>query len=1193
MVEHSEPSGTKRPRGRRWRRWLAGIALVVALLAVLAFVLRDRWIEPLARRWLVDEARARLGAELTLARISPGPRGWHAGVVVEGLRWRASEGPLRAVEEARVELGWSLSGALDGAPRLRIALEGRGIELVLPQSQRTGEGGQGGTALDLERLELDLRDVRVHTGAGEVVELAHLEARGSLTALRARIEALALASGPNRLTLTDAALDLGAGDALAIARSLRGELSAELPDARVLASLLGRSLPLHSATLALTATDGRASLAGMAELEGGTVRIERGEVRWPAGAPLSELELALGLQADLRELAPLAALVGRPIAGRWRGSIEVAGPLRAPSGRFVGHGEGLVLDGLTLGALEVDVTTDGERARFERCEISGPELEAVLRGELGLEPLELRGVALNVSADRGFLAEVLPVPCAHAFLHARLDGPLRSPHGAFELSADDVELGRVHLDEAEARGTLEDGRLEVAELRLASGESAAEAAGSLVRSGDGWSAELASLALAWRDVRVAAEPGARLALGPGRLDVDGLVLTSAAGGADGRASVALRMADGRTRAALVFDDYQAGPLLSAVLPEGGSAGRLRGRIEGELGADTSGVQPTLALDLALDGWRLGPAWPALDAVLRGAYDGRELALERLELGYEAAADSEGARLAGTLRVPLALAAPQVFGAGPVELELEGTSGDAVRTLARAGLVSGASRTGATRIALGLTGEWRALAGRVTLAAESIVVGLESDAHACDLEAELVLGERLEIERARLSAPSGAITVSGALATPCDLPRWLTDRWVLLEAPLALDTRLDLADVGWIAGHSRDLRRIAGQVAGRIGIGGSVLAPVLTGRLEWREGELRLASDSAPLRNLTADLVFEGGLVRIERLAAEVGGAPVQVTGTVAPFGPFPRLDLALSGKNMLIARDAHLRLRADAELVIKGTPGQLAIRGEVALAEGLYLGEISPLEELVRAGRRTRVEPGPPFALARTGPLASAEFDVHLGGKDTFRYKTNLLVAEMRPDAWLRGTGEFPVLEGNVYVEEASFELPSGKLELTSGILTFKREAPLLPEIALTAAMRVQRHDVRITATGSWPPEVMPSSSPPLAQDDLWVLILTGQLPQDRSQDRSSQAMEALAVFLARDSLVRWFGSDPDDAASLLDRFELEVGAETSNSGKMTGRVLFYLRPQTRRSQRATYISAELDRYDRVNYAFGIVFRPR
>ena len=172
--------------------------------------------------------------------------------------------------------------------------------------------------------------------------------------------------------------------------------------------------------------------------------------------------------------------------------------------------------------------------------------------------------------------------------------------------------------------------------------------------------------------------------------------------------------------------------------------------------------------------------------------------------------------------------------------------------------------------------------------------------------------------------------------------------------------------------------------------------------------------------------------------------------------------------------------------------------------------------------------------------------------------------------------------------------LPSGKLALTSGLLTFRRESGLRADVSFTAEVRVQRHDVRLVATGTLAAlEVVPSSSPPLAADDLWILVFTGQLPTERWQDRNSQAMEALALFLARDSLVRWFGGDPSDTEGLLERFEIDVGAETSDSGQPTGRVLFYLRPLDRRSGRATYLSAELDEHDRVNYALGIVFRPR
>jgi translocation and assembly module TamB len=319
---------------------------------------------------------------------------------------------------------------------------------------------------------------------------------------------------------------------------------------------------------------------------------------------------------------------------------------------------------------------------------------------------------------------------------------------------------------------------------------------------------------------------------------------------------------------------------------------------------------------------------------------------------------------------------------------------------------------------------------------------------------------------------------------------------------------------------------------------------------------------------------------------------VRVRGTLEPFGPYRRMDLELEGERLLLARDARLLARADARLALSGTPSQLRIRGELALAEGRYRGEISPLEELLNARRRSEPMELGTFTLWPDGPLANAELDVHLGGR-AFEYRTNLLEAELRPDLHLGGTGAQPVLEGPAYVERASLELPSGKLRLDSGLLTFRRASGLAADVAFSANLRVQRHEVRLVASGTLDAlEFTASSTPPLAGDDLWVLILTGQLPTARWQDRNSQAMEALAVFLARDSLVRWLDRG-GDGEGLLERFEIDVGAKTSRSGQPTGRVLFYLKPESRRSGRATYLSAELDEYDRVNYALGIVFRPR
>lgn len=1206
MVDQESPAGERQPRKRGRRRLVRGClapALIGLLLLALAVLFRGAWLEPLARRLLVGYARRELGAELTIERISGN---WLDALTLEGVRWRGPP-PLVAVERATVELGFSLQGLRHGAPELTLRIRGEGIGLELtsaPDESTSAPRSAGGdlSALDLPCVELDLARIVLRRVGAEELRLDALHTKGALGGSKLGLESLEITSGSNRVTLSQAELDLAANEGtagateagFALARSLRGTLGLELADAAFVSDLAGRPLPLRSAVLALQAEGGRASVTGRVELVGGSIGIERGELALPVHDDLADVQLALGLQATFTDLAGLSALAGQPLAGRWSGSIEVQGPLRAPTGRFDGHGDGLEIGELALGAFDIDVRTDGQSARFERCELSNNDLDAVLRGEVRFHPLELVDLGLNVFADNGSLSPFVSFPIAQAFVHARLSGPPTALSGDFEASAMGVELGGLQLDDAQARGHLEREVLDVAQLRVTSGASSIEAAGRVQRTGAGVTATLEALRLAWQGTRVELERGARIAWAPGHLSVEDAALRSTSGGAEGRATIALHQDEGSTRAALEFERYEAGALLAPFLPSGMEAGRISGHVRGTLGdepGDPAGPTPALALDLALERWRLDPAWPPFALTLRGDFDGHELALEHVELGFE---EDEAVRVGGTLRMPLDVAHPLALAEGPVALRVELATRDAVRSLRRAGIEPGLSSTGPFSASLDLAGTWRALRGGLGLEAEDITMGTEAGARACDLEARLAFGEETRIERAVFSAPSGSITLSGGLAPALDVPGWLEEPRLVAEAPLTLAARVDLADIGWIAGLSSELRRVSGQVAGNLGIGGNLFRPQLSGGLAWEGGELRLTSSSAPLRNLAARLAFEGEVVRVESLSGEVGGAPVLVTGTVEPFGPFRRLDLALSGKSLLLARSSDLRLRADADLIVKGTPSQLAIRGELTLVEGLYTTEISPLDELLSVGKRSQPSRPLHLELWSDGPLASSELDVHLGGTRTFEYRSNLLEASLRPDAYLRGTGAFPVLEGPVYIEEAGLKLPPGELKLTSGLLTFRREAPLRPDMALKAEMRVQRHDVRVVATGPLDdPKMVLSSSPPMANDDLWVLVLTGQLPTGRWQDRSSQAMEALAVFLARDSLVRWFASEPDDAESLLDRFEIDVGAKASVSGQPTGRALFYLRPHTRRSGRATYLSAEIDEYDNVNYAFGIVFRPR
>src|SRR5262245_27670382 len=161
MVDEKESSGEGRPRRRRVRRWLAfGCAVPVALL-VCAFLLRGAWLGPLLIRYLREHAREELGAELTIERVSGG---WLQDLTLEGVSWRSSRPPLLRMNEARIELGYSLLGAWKGAPEPVVRVQGRGIELALGGG---GSSGGSGGLPDVSHLEFDLAELVVRQAGRE------------------------------------------------------------------------------------------------------------------------------------------------------------------------------------------------------------------------------------------------------------------------------------------------------------------------------------------------------------------------------------------------------------------------------------------------------------------------------------------------------------------------------------------------------------------------------------------------------------------------------------------------------------------------------------------------------------------------------------------------------------------------------------------------------------------------------------------------------------------------------------------------------------------------------------------------------------------------------------------------------------------------------------------------------------------
>jgi len=332
----------------------------------------------------------------------------------------------------------------------------------------------------------------------------------------------------------------------------------------------------------------------------------------------------------------------------------------------------------------------------------------------------------------------------------------------------------------------------------------------------------------------------------------------------------------------------------------------------------------------------------------------------------------------------------------------------------------------------------------------------------------------------------------------------------------------------------------------------------------------------------------------------LGGAPFTIDGSVVlAREERPQADLRVKGDNILLYRSESIIVRADTDIAVRGRLTAPALSGTVALTEGRLLENINWLEPFRSIGR-SKVPTAGGESKGRIGfsfqrqPLKDATFNIHLLSTKPFQLKSNVAKGALRPDLWLRGTGEIPVITGVVYVDRSRVLLPGGRFTIESGIIRFLEKNPGRPELEISGSSRMLGYDITAMVEGAYDePTITLSSIPPLSQDLLLRLVLTGTLPSDAlNQSGASQGGINVALYVGQGVLQEWFGQNGLDAdESLLDRFEIMIGRGVSRLGNETLDAQYRLADDVLRDGDELYLVAERDIYDEVNVGLKIVFR--
>lgn len=1037
---------------------------------------------------------------------------------------------------------------------------------------------------------------------GEAIDLSSQAVlQGDTLVLKRLVAGLA----GNRLALTDAAVPLSA---LADRRRWASAVSvvhftARLENIPLLLKVAGRppeAIPLPVAHLfeleggirerRLALTKGRFSSPKNSFI------LDQASMLLPAvGQSFSTQPLAGNFRfsfMDLRELASLAALP--EMEGSLQGTGDVSGTLQAPAGRVRVEGKKLRYQQCPLGDLLLEARADGRRIEVVSAQVkqAGDSLRFsgryslvrqridTLEGELSLKDLGRYGAACNplgIELSGSLHASVSQAPGTGQQLSLRLRnghlGKLDYTRADLKLATDDWRRFTIQESGLETpQGTLSLSGLVVPDFARQSVTARLE---QLVFSRAGTSFVME------KPFTLNAAYGANQGLA-----IDRLALRSPAG---------FLVAGGRlSRQEMGSFQVQA---------SGFSSGAWLGDLLAP-GYDFKGLEMNLTIEGTLDRARsslvgkvAALGCPQFAEPFAGVFD-LAYSPEGMRLNKFSLSNELGRQLSLAGSIPYDPLAEKKFLAGPLSLkglitlpDFEVGSAEIDR---QARVV-----TGELVAEMNLSGSWLKPVGRATVRAENLTVPQLQGVlppGPLTLDGALSLqGDRLFFQRGRFSSISFAGEFSGQWFDLPQLPALLTDLPRQLPGSLAINGAVRMTDLGWLATKTTTLRRVSGRLETTFSLRGKAAQPKLSGEFALENGSLRFTNSALPaLDGLHGKAELAGETITLHALQGLLGGGPFTVAGTVDLAGENTRFNWTGKGRNILLFRDADLRIRGDADLRLTGPLSKLTLAGDLAVTDGRYTKKFDFLG-LFKGTARPRGDIGLLQALALPDPpFRDMVLQIKISAAQPFLIRNNLATGSLRPDLRLGGTGELPVLIGRIFVDPSRISLPAGRLAIESGVITFPENDPDRPAFDLTAKSRLAGYDIDMQIRGtSEEPVITLSSQPPLPDSDLLLLVLTGQPPvTGTGRGRQSVAGMNMAVYLGKGLLADWFGlSGPESDESILERFQLDIGRQISSSGQNTVEAQFRMVEGLLLSGDRLFITSERDRYDNYNMGVKIVFR--
>ena len=391
---------------------------------------------------------------------------------------------------------------------------------------------------------------------------------------------------------------------------------------------------------------------------------------------------------------------------------------------------------------------------------------------------------------------------------------------------------------------------------------------------------------------------------------------------------------------------------------------------------------------------------------------------------------------------------------------------------------------------------------------------------------------------------------------------ILDTHLTLDRAKQVSASFDLrpTNLGVLAPALEGITRADGQLSARVTLNGPLTSPKVGGFIRVEDGKLSLSGFPSPVTELAIEVDLDDAGLHVRKGEAKWGGGTLNLGGE-APLlrGEIGRANLTIAARGVTLPIDEGVRVGFDADLKLvlsasgNETDNLPSLSGSVDVLSASYkkpMRVTADISALAARGEKTRVDN---YDVSRD----KLRLDVLVRSGKPLRVENDLVLCVLRIDpAGLRltGTNQRFGAVGTVEVEQGGqVFLRQNEFEVQRGIVRFNDPTRLRPEVDVTAVTEYRRYEDRgatqggqgqqtadsaggAPVAGNWrivlhaygPPDELKvdlNSDPPLAQDDIFLLLTVGltrtELEQTQSSVGSSVALEALGSLSGAESVVK------------------------------------------------------------------------